>query len=77
MYPVIILDEFQDTNADQWRVVQALGQFCTLIALADPEQRIYDFIGADPERLNHFRAAFTPVEVDLSTDNYRSAGTDT
>lgn len=76
MYPVIILDEFQDTNADQWRVVQALGQFCTLIALADPEQRIYDFIGADPERLNHFRAAFTPVEVDLSTDNYRSAGTE-
>jgi DNA helicase-2/ATP-dependent DNA helicase PcrA len=26
--------------------------------------------------LNHFRAAFAPVEVDLSTDNYRSAGTE-
>jgi DNA helicase-2/ATP-dependent DNA helicase PcrA len=76
MYPVIILDEFQDTNDEQWRVVQALGQFCTLLALADPEQRIYDFIGADPERLNHFRAAFAAAEVDLSTDNYRSAGTD-
>ena len=48
----------------------------TLLALADPEQRIYDFIGADPERLNHFRAAFTPTEVDLGTDNHRSAGTD-
>lgn len=76
MYPVIILDEFQDTNAVQWRVVQALGEFTTLIALADPEQRIYDWIGADPERLDHFRAAFTPAEVDLSTDNHRSAGTD-
>jgi DNA helicase-2/ATP-dependent DNA helicase PcrA len=76
MYPVIILDEFQDTNGEQWRVVQALGEFCTLIALADPEQRIYDFIGADPERLNHFRTTFAPVEVDLSTDNYRSAGTE-
>jgi DNA helicase-2/ATP-dependent DNA helicase PcrA len=76
MYPVVILDEFQDTNDEQWRVVQALGQFCTLLALADPEQRIYDFIGADPERLNHFRAAFAPAEVDLSTENYRSAGTD-
>lgn len=76
MYPVIILDEFQDTNAKQWHVVQALGEFSTLLALADPEQRIYDFIGADPERLNHFRAAFTPTEVDLSTDNHRSAGTD-
>ena len=76
MYPMIIFDEFQDTNAEQWRVVQALGEFGTLLALADPEQRIYDFIGADPERLNHFRAVFTPIEVDLGTDNHRSAGTD-
>jgi len=76
MYPIIIFDEFQDTNAEQWRVVQALGQFSTLLALADPEQRIYDWIGADPERLNHFRERFAPTEVNLSTDNHRSAGTD-
>ena len=76
IYPVIIFDEFQDTNAEQWNVVQALGEFSTLLALADPEQRIYDFIGADPERLNHFRDVFTPIEVDLSTDNHRSVGTD-
>lgn len=76
MYPLIILDEFQDTNNEQWRVVQALGEFCRLIALADPEQRIYDWIGADPARLDHFQKAFTPTEVDLSTDNHRSAGTE-
>jgi DNA helicase II / ATP-dependent DNA helicase PcrA len=76
MYPVIILDEFQDTNPDQWRVVKAMGQFGQLIALADPEQRIYDWIGADPERLNHFSETFKPTIIDLSTDNHRSAGTD-
>ena len=76
MYPVIILDEFQDTNAEQWRVVQALGEQVVLHALADPEQRIYDWLGADPERLNHFDAAFTPKKIDLSTDNHRSKGTD-
>ncbi len=76
MYPVVILDEFQDTNDEQWRVVQALGQFSTLLALADPEQRIYDWIGADPERLNHFRDEFAPTEIDLGTDNHRNAGTD-
>jgi DNA helicase II / ATP-dependent DNA helicase PcrA len=76
MYPVIILDEFQDTNAEQWRVVSLLGECCTLVALADPQQRIYDWIGADPERLDHFRAAFSPTEVDLGTENHRSAGTD-
>lgn len=76
MYPFIILDEFQDTSAEQWRVVQALGLNSTLIALADPEQRIFDFIGADPERLDHFKAAFNPSIHDLAGDNHRSKGTD-
>lgn len=76
MYPIIILDEFQDTNAGQWNVVQELGQYSRLLALADPEQRIYDWIGADPERLNHFKAAYQPTEFDLHGVNHRSAGTD-
>ena len=76
MYPFIILDEFQDTSADQWRVVQALGAGSTLTALADPEQRIFDFIGADPERLDHFKAAFNPKIHDLAGENHRSKGTD-
>lgn len=75
-YPSIILDEFQDTSADQWSVVKALGQDSTVIALADPEQRIFDFIGADPERLNHFRSTFASTQYDLTNANYRSAGTE-
>jgi DNA helicase-2/ATP-dependent DNA helicase PcrA len=76
MYPVVIFDEFQDTNAEQWNVVRSLGRCARLIALADPEQRIFDFIGADPERLNHLRKAFNPTEIDFSDANHRSAGTD-
>lgn len=75
-YPVIILDEFQDTNADQWRVVQQLGRKGTLVALADPEQRIYDWIGADPARLDQFRATFEHKEIVLQGENHRSAGTE-
>lgn len=75
-YPVIVLDEFQDTAADQWRVIQALGRKSELLALADPEQRIFDFIGADPERLRHFEDEFKVVPLDLSDENHRSEGTD-
>ncbi|GAB6906272.1 UvrD/REP helicase [Desulfosarcina cetonica] len=75
-YPVIILDEFQDTAPDQWRVIQALGRDSQLVALADPEQRIFDFIGADPKRLQHFKDEFAPSEFDLSNENHRSKGTD-
>lgn len=75
-YPLIVLDEFQDTNADQWRAVRQLGREATLMALADPEQRIYDWIGADPARLDQFRMEFMHTEVDMQGDNHRSNGTD-
>lgn len=75
-YPYVILDEFQDTNEGQWSVVRAIGGSSILIALADPEQRIFDWIGADPARLDHFRAAFHPREFDFSNANHRSQGTE-
>jgi len=75
-YPNIILDEFQDTAPDQWRVIRALGRESQLIALADPDQRIFDFIGADPERLQHFEEEFAPSKFDLTGENHRSKGTD-
>ncbi|MCD9125415.1 UvrD-helicase domain-containing protein [Luteimonas fraxinea] len=75
-YPVIILDEFQDTSAEEWEMVLRLGRHSTLIALGDPKQRIYDFKGADPRRFDDFIEAFTPVVFDFASENNRSVGTD-
>ena len=76
MYPVIILDEFQDTSADEWQLIQLLGTNSELIALADPEQRIYDFRGADPKRIAQFIESFKPKIFDFGQQNNRSNGKD-
>ncbi len=72
-FPIIILDEFQDTSDSQWELVQALSERSELIILADPDQRIFEYDDrVDPERLNHVRAVLSPVEFDLGGENHRS-----
>jgi len=75
-YPIIILDEFQDTNSDEWELIKRLGSRSRLIALADAEQRIYEFRGADPRRIGEFSTAFSPTSFDFGIENHRSNGTD-
>lgn len=40
-YPFIIVDEFQDTNADQWRFLRTIGEHSRVMVLGDPNQMIY------------------------------------
>lgn len=75
-YPLIIVDEFQDTNKDEWAMIASLGQHSRLMALGDPKQRIYEFKGANAERFDEFIAAFQPTQFDFQSENRRSAGTD-
>ncbi len=75
-YPIVILDEFQDTNSDEWALIQQLGQRSRLIALADPDQRIYEFRGADPRRVGEFLEVFQAKQFDFIGENHRSSGTD-
>lgn len=75
-HPLIILDEFQDTNSDEWALVRVLGQHSTLVALADEEQRIYEFRGAAPERIGQFTAHFNPSATDFGDENHRCPGSD-
>lgn len=76
-FPLIIVDEFQDTDDDQWAVLDVLTQTRRVIALADPDQRIYDFRpGVRPERLDAFRESRRPTVVDLEDDNHRSPNSD-
>ena len=75
-YPIIILDEFQDTNDDEWNLIKILCKHSDLIALADPDQRIYDFRGADPARIQQFTETTSPEIFNFGIENNRSSGTD-
>lgn len=49
-YPVAMIDEFQDTDPQQYRIFHTLygGQEeCGLLLIGDPKQAIYAFRGAD------------------------------
>ncbi len=48
LYPVALVDEFQDTDPVQYRILSALyRQRGTLLLIGDPKQAIYRFRGAD------------------------------
>ena len=74
-YPLIIVDEAQDTGTEQWACMEALANLTQLVCLADLEQQIYDFRpDVSPERLKQIMAALEPLEVDLGVQNNRSPG---
>ncbi|OBQ51013.1 DNA helicase UvrD [Streptomyces sp. H-KF8] len=70
-YDAVYVDEYQDTDPAQVRLLQALaGGGRTLVALGDPDQSIYAFRGADVNGILDFPDAFpradgrpAPVEV--------------
>ncbi|GAA2723325.1 MULTISPECIES: ATP-dependent DNA helicase [Streptomyces] len=78
-YDAVFVDEYQDTDAAQNRLLHALaGGGRTLIALGDPDQSIYAFRGADVGGILDFPHAFptadgTPAPVAVLTTCRRSA----
>ncbi|MEW6597630.1 MAG: ATP-dependent helicase [Pseudomonadota bacterium] len=72
-FPMIIVDEFQDTDDDQWKIVKTLSEVTDVFCLADPEQRIFDYRDdVDPRRLDILRETIEIAEFDLGGENHRS-----
>ncbi|AGB21314.1 DNA helicase/exodeoxyribonuclease V, beta subunit [Mycobacterium sp. JS623] len=72
-WPIVLVDEFQDTDPVQWKVIdRAFTGRSTLILIGDPKQAIYSFRGGDI--VTYLDAAATAgVQKTLST-NWRSDG---
>ena len=75
----LLVDEFQDTNALQYRWLRLLaGPHTAVFAVGDDDQSIYAFRGASVANMQHFERDFgtpeTPVKLVKLEQNYRSHG---
>ncbi len=81
------VDEYQDTNATQYRLTQLLagagaapaanpadGGAANLMAVGDPDQSIYAFRGADLRNILDFQRDYDGAAVYRLETNYRSVG---
>ncbi|MGW9373381.1 ATP-dependent helicase [Streptomyces xanthophaeus] len=72
-YDAIFVDEYQDTDASQLRLLRALtGQGGTLVAFGDPDQSIYAFRGADINNVLDFETSFPGARIRALTVGRRS-----
>ncbi|CAI2717525.1 ATP-dependent helicase [Nitrospina watsonii] len=72
IYPYICVDEFQDTNLSQYKILTHLVSPVTknLFVVADDDQIIYQWNGANPERLKELQKDFEMKVLQLP-ENYR------
>ncbi len=72
-YEHILVDEFQDTNMAQYKLVQLFGQpQNNIFVVGDEDQGIYAFRGADYRNVQHFQQDFPDAEMIILAQNYRS-----
>ena len=76
IYKYLLVDEFQDTNQSQFRVIELLaGEKKNICVVGDDDQSIYGWRGAKVENILNFPQHFKGAKVVKLEQNYRSTNT--
>ncbi|WP_371246466.1 ATP-dependent helicase [Mycoplasmopsis agassizii] len=71
-YKAILVDEFQDTDEIQYRIVKYLSRFSLLTIVGDPDQTIYTWRGAKMDIILNLEKDFPNMKTIVMNQNYRS-----
>jgi len=75
-FTYIHVDEYQDTNAVQNKIVDILaGKHGNLCVVGDTDQNIYSWRGAEIKNMLHFEKSYPKVQTIFLEQNYRSTKT--
>ncbi len=73
LFQSILVDEFQDTDVVQYQIIKLLAQKNrNIFVVADDDQSIYAWRGANPENIRKFMEDFAIKEPIFLDTNYRS-----